>query len=52
MTVDVDVSQFPTLEADLVVAGVVSGEGSIVVAASPPDFSVDDSNLFFYGQRV
>ena len=50
MTIDVDVTEFPALEAGLVVAEIVTSEGCIVVAAGPPDFGVSDSNLFFIGQ--
>ena len=35
--VDVDMSEFPTLEAGFIVTGVVVGQGSVVVTASPPD---------------
>ena len=51
MPVDMDVSKFPALEAGLVVPGVILSEECVIVAASPPDFSVGDSNLLFLGQR-
>ena len=50
VAVDVDMTEFPALEAGLVVAGMVTSEGCVVVAAGPPDFGVSDSNLFFIGQ--
>ena len=50
MIIDMDVTEFPVLEAGLMVAGVVMSKGHIVVTASPPDFSVSDSDLFFFGQ--
>ena len=49
--VDSDVSKFPALEAGFMVAGMAMSEGHIVVAASPPDLSVGDSDLFFLGQK-
>ena len=51
VTIDVDMPKFPALKAGFMVSGVVTGKGCIVVAASPPDFGVSDSNLFFQGQR-
>ena len=50
VAVDVDMTEFPALEAGLVVTGVVTGKGCVMVAASPPDFSASDSD-FFFGQR-
>ena len=50
MTIDVDVAEFPALEAGLIVAGVVMSKGHIMVAAGPPDFGASDSNLFFFSQ--
>ena len=50
VTVDENVSKFPALEAGLMVLGVVTGEGCIVVNASPPDFSASDSDFFVSGQ--
>ena len=50
VTVDMDVSKFPALEAGFMVSGVVMGEGCVMVAASPPDFGASDSNLLFLGQ--
>ena len=38
--VDVNVSELPALEAGFMVLGVVTGEGSVMVTASPPNFSV------------
>ena len=35
--VDMNVSEFPTLEAGFMVSGMVMGQGSIVVTAGPPD---------------
>ena len=51
VAVNMDVAKFPTLEAGLVVMGVVIGKEDIIVAVSPPDFSMSDSDLFFLGQR-
>ena len=51
MTVDMDVAEFPALEAGFVVAGMVSGERYVMVAASPPDFGASEGNFFFLGQR-
>ena len=39
-TIDVNVSEFPTLEAGFMVIGMVTGEGGVVVTASPPNFSM------------
>ena len=49
--VDANVLQFSTLEAGFMVSGVVIGEGCIVVAAGPPDFSASDGSFFFFDQR-
>ena len=38
--IDADMSEFPALEAGFMVLGVVSGQGSVVVTASPPNFGV------------
>ena len=38
--VDANVSEFPALEAGFVVSGMVTGEGSVMVTASPPNFGV------------
>ena len=51
MAVNVDVPKFPVLEAGLIVMEVVMGKGCIIVAASPPDLSVGDGNLFFLGEE-
>ena len=50
MAVDVDVVKFPTLETGFMVVGVVTSEGSIMVAASPPDFGVGEGNFLFFSQ--
>ena len=50
VTVDTDVTKFPALEAGFVIVEVVMGEGCIMVAASPLDFSVGDCSFFFFGQ--
>ena len=49
MAVDMDVTEFLALEAGLMITGVVLSKGCIIVAASPSDFSVGDSNFFFLG---
>ena len=46
-----DVPEFPALEAGFVVLGVITGEGSVMVAASPPDFGANKGDFFFFGQR-
>ena len=51
MTVDVDMSKLPVLEAGFMVMGVVMDEGCVVVAASPPDFCVGEGSFFFLDQR-
>ena len=48
--VDMDVSKFPVLEAGFMVSRVIMGEGSVMVATSPPDFSVNEGGFFFFGQ--
>ena len=50
MAVDVNVAKFPTLEAGFMVVRVVTSKGCVIVAASLPDLSVSDSDLFFLGQ--
>ena len=47
--VDMDVSELPALEAGFVVSGVVLGEGSIVVTASPPNVSAFQGDFFLFG---
>ena len=49
--VDTDVSEFPALEAGLVVAGVVTRQGGVMVTVSPPNVSVFQGNFLFFGQR-
>ena len=49
VAVDADVLESPVLEVGLVIAKVVTGEGCVMVAASPPDFCASDGN-FFLGQ--
>ena len=49
VAVDMDVAKFPALEAGFMIVKVVMGEGGVMVAASPPDFGVSDSNLLFLG---
>ena len=51
MAVNTNIPKFSTLEADLMIMGMVTSKGCIIVAVSPPDFSMSDSNLFFLGQR-
>ena len=51
VTIDVDVSEFPALEAGFIGLEVVTGKGGIIVAVSLPDFSVSDGSFFFFGQR-
>ena len=47
MAVDIGVAKFPALKAGLMVMEVVMGKGGVVVAASPPDFSINNSDLLF-----
>ena len=49
--VDVNVSEFPALEAGLVVTGMVARQGSVMVTAGPPNVGVFQGDLFFFGQR-
>ena len=51
MAVNMNMPEFSTLEAGLMIMGMVTGKRCIIVAASPPDFSMSDSDLFFLGQR-
>ena len=50
VTIDVDVTKFPALEAGFMIVGVVTGKEGIMVVASPPDFSASDRGFFFFGQ--
>ena len=50
VAIDVDMTEFPALETDLMVAGMISSKGHVMVTASLPDFSVGDSNFLFFGQ--
>ena len=50
VAVDVDVSEFPVLEAGLMIAGVVMSEGHVMVTAYPPNFCVSDGDFLFFGQ--
>ena len=49
--VDADMSEFPAMEAGLVVMGVVSGQGGVMVTTGPPDVGAFEGGLFFFGQR-
>ena len=49
--VDMDVPEFPALEAGFMVSGMITSERSIMVTASPPDFSVLKGSFFLFGQR-
>ena len=49
--IDVNVSEFPALEAGLVVTGMVARQGSVMVTAGPPDVGAFQGSLFFFGQR-
>ena len=51
VTVDMDVSKFPALEAGFMVLEMITGEGGIIVATSPSDFGVSDGSFFFFGQK-
>ena len=45
-----DVPEFSALEAGFMVLGVVTGKESVMVAASPSNFSVNKGGFFFFGQ--
>ena len=47
--VDVNVSKFPALEAGFVVSGMVVRQGSVMVAASPPNFSAFQGGFLSFG---
>ena len=47
--VDVNMAKFPALEAGFMVLGMVTGQGSVVVTASPPDVSAFQGGFFFFG---
>ena len=47
--VDVNVSEFPALEAGFMVSGMITDEGCIMVTADPPDFCVFKGGLFVFG---
>ena len=49
-TVDVDIPEFPALEAGFIVTWVVMDKRCVIVTAYPPDFGMGDSNLLFLGQ--
>ena len=50
VTVDMNVSKFPVLEAGLMIVGVVTSEGCVMITTDPPGLGASDSNLFFLGQ--
>ena len=50
MTVDTNMPKFPALEAGFMIASVIMGKGSVVVAASPPDFGANEGSFCFFGQ--
>ena len=45
-----DVPKLPVLEAGFMILGMITDKGSVVVAASPPDFNVYKGSFFFFGQ--
>ena len=49
--IDTDVSELPAFEAGLMVSRVISGEGSIMVTASPPNVGTFQGDFFFLGQK-
>ena len=51
VAIDTDVAKFPALKTGLMIVGVVMGEGSVMVTASPPDFCASNGGFFFSGQR-
>ena len=48
VTVDMDVTEFPALEAGLVIVEVVMGQGYVIVTAGPPDFSMGEGDFFLF----
>ena len=48
--INADMTKFPALKAGLMVVGVVTSEGSIMVTASPPDFRASNGSFLFFGQ--
>ena len=51
VAIDVEVVEFPALEAGFIVTGRVTGKGHVVVTVCLSDFSMGDSSLFFLSQR-
>ena len=50
MTVDVNVTKFPAMEAGFMITRVVVSKGCIMITVSPPNFGADDCGFFFFGQ--
>ena len=51
VAINMDVAKFPVLKTGFMEMEVVSGKECVMVAASPPDFSVSDGGFLFLGQR-
>ena len=51
VAIDVDMTEFPALKASFIVMGMVMSEEGVIVAASPLNLGVGDSDLCFLGQR-
>ena len=48
--VDANVSEFPALEAGLMVSRVVTRQGGVMVTASPSNVGAFQGDFFFFGQ--
>ena len=46
-----DVTEFPALEAGLVIVWMVMSKGHVMVTAGPPDFGASNGSLFFFDQE-
>ena len=50
VTINADMTKFPTLKAGFIVVEVVTSKRSVMVTANPPDFYVSKDGFFFFGQ--
>ena len=48
--IDADVSEFPAVKAGLMVSGMVTGQGDVMVTAGPPDVGMFQGGLFLFSQ--
>ena len=51
VAVNMDMAEFPVLEAGFMIVEIVTSKGCIMVTAGLPDFGVSDGDFFFSGQR-